>query len=273
VDSTRAAAFEHAHTGVVTPPHDPSGGAAGDASAGPLPPLPAGTTVPDDPRALDADRAVWLREQQRAQALQQWQACGSRALGGGAGGPGGQNGMSGPLAVLVLLLVAAAATLAVAFIPDPPRLPAAAPLASIGAGFTTSTGGLLPAVPLSTARGSVAARDARPAVVALVPAACDCAQVLHAAFRQASEFGLRLWLVGEAGQLLEVRRLAPSVGNGSAEVAEDSTGSLHAAYARGGLALVLVHSDGVVRRVVHDPGASLRLEGDLAVLSSPGGSS
>jgi hypothetical protein len=106
------------------------------------------------------------------------------------------HGLPGTLVVLSLFAIALLGTLLMAFPPGrgSPR-PAARPLASPAAKVGTQ-GGLLPMVDLvDGADRRTPARALRPAVVAVVPAGCACADQLHSVTTQAHEFGLSTYFI------------------------------------------------------------------------------
>ena len=184
-------------------------------------------------------------------------------------------GLSGPLVALVLVLVAGVASLAVFLAPrlspPPPARPLASPTTAAG-----SVGGLLPAAELRTASGgSVPSRSLRPAVIALVADDCGCATVLAEARRQAREFALPLWLVTPLRSRPAAELLARSAQTTPVAVLEDVTGALGTAFpprgaAGGGVTLLLVRADGVLRTLVRPASTGLRLEAQLAGLAAAG---
>jgi hypothetical protein len=256
----------------MTAASEPASPSGGEPREGTLPPLPAGVVVPDDARALEGDRSAWLQLQRRGERHRRWDRRWRAVL---LTRRWERYGLSGPLVVAVLVLVALLGAMVTVLGPSHPDRPASAPLAPGGAataqGAAGGEGSLLPDLELRTATSTRSLRDARPAVLALVPAGCDCQAAVDAAFAQAAEFRLRMWLLAPPGGLLDVRRLSADVGNGSATPVEDTGGTLRGAYAARGLTLLLVHADGVVRRVVRDATAAVRLEGDLTTLDQAAG--
>jgi hypothetical protein len=225
-------------------------------------PLPLDWHAPDDASELDPDRDRWLREQRMATRLGRWGARLSalRVLG--------RARVNSVVLIVVLIALASFASLAVALMNPAGPPPAAAPLAQADAAPGTP-GALLPAVTLTTSTGTLPARAPRPAVLALVPVDCDCQAELNETFRQAAEFRLRLWLVAPPDGFPAVRRIATDVGNGSAAVAEDTSGRLRPTYRAVGLTLLFIRSDGRVDGVLRDAHAPLRLEAPLSSLDSP----
>jgi hypothetical protein len=172
-------------------------------------------------------------------------------------------GLAGPIGVGVLVLVAAVGSLLALLVPStgstPPPLPLAAPAAAVG-----TTGGLLPDIDLQTPGRDEAfsARSVRPAIVALVPRGCDCPEVIRNLAGQATEYRLRLLVVtAEAAEGAAVAEISAGHGMGLAVPAYDVEGALAEAYDLGTTpTAVLVHADGVVKRVVHGVDAATRLE-------------
>jgi hypothetical protein len=214
--------------------------------------------IPDDARELVADLRALERERRvearhsrlrRVLLTRRWQ----------------RYGVSGPLVVGVLVLVAAFASLMLLF---QPRRPATrpVPLATAVRG-TGQEGGLVPDVTLRRSDGvTMRVRDYRPAVVAVLPDACDCEDRLH------------VFSVGAAQHHLAFVLIATDLPPAPADLAEhsviraaESTGQLVKAYqADKRPVLLLVRGDGVVNRVLTDPPSASALDGELAVLVATG---
>ncbi len=218
--------------------------------------------VPDDPRSLDTDRLAYLREMRRG---------GRPTLLGRMLPAGGVTGfgLAGPV-LLVLLLVAGllGSTLSV-FGARPGAAPQLAPLASAATQPVGSVGGLLPDVTVSVHGSAVPLRDARPAVIVLLPAGCgDCGPTLRSLQAQAREYSLPFVLLGPSSQATELRAVADTELGGST-VAVDTTDAVAPLYRPHGVTTLLVYADGVVAAVVRDVVRTTRLETALAQLARP----
>jgi hypothetical protein len=243
--------------------------------------------VPDDARALDADREAYLRELAdqapptlsdrvalpsvspqprltprppvpptthrapwlpRLARTRRWEA----------------YGLSGPLVTAVLLVVALVGSLMTILAPRNAPAPAARPLATTSLQPAGSVGGLLPDVTLDVGPVQVLARSMRPTVLMLVPAACtDCTNVVRAVLNATRTHRLQLVLVGPVQQHDQLVALDHAGAGGQATLAFDPSGRLAASYGNRTPTVVVVAADGVVTAV--DPGvtSSVELDPDL----------
>lgn len=214
--------------------------------------------VPDDARELDADLRALRREQRvetrqsryrRALLTRRWQ----------------RYGFSGPLIVGVLVLVTGFASLMLLF---QPRRPVARPLplatAVRGAG---QEGGLVPDVTLHRADGvTMQVRDYRPAVVAVLPKACNCEDRLHVFGVGAAQHHLAFVLVGT-----DLPPAPADLAEHAVIRAAEPTGQLARAYQVDTQpVLLLVRGDGVVNRLLPDEPSAAALDGELDVLVATG---
>jgi hypothetical protein len=131
-------------------------------------------------------------------------------------------------------------------------------------------GGLLPATELLVGGLSKNSRELRPGVLALIPPSCECVPLLDDLFRQVKEYGYPMYLVGSEAMRTEIQKTARDVGNGTAAPVVDPSGTLTATYAARGVTVLLVHADGIVGAVFRELAPGVRLEPELAPLSSPG---
>jgi len=224
--------------------------------------------VPDDARSLDADRAAYLRELQQARSVRvrpdgSRRSLLSRALGGGRPGPG----FTGPLLLVLLVVVGLVGSTLSVFGASPTDTQPATPLATGGTQPAGSIGGLLPDATV-TVRGLKAhLRDARPAVLVMVPASCpDCGPVLLSLRSQAAEYHLQFVIIGPAAQQPQLEALNDSALGGSEVIASDDSDVMRPAYQPSGVTAVLVRDDGTVPMVARDVTASTRLESSLSQL-------
>ncbi len=219
-----------------------------------------GIVIPDDLRELDADVRALHRER-RAQA----RGAGLRRLF--LTRRWREYGISGPIVIGVLLVVAGMASLMLMF---PARRPTAGPVPlATGVRAAGEEGGLMPDVTVRRADGDMQAlRDYRPAVVALLPTACDCAAELRAMGVEAFRHHLAYVLIGR-----DLPTLPEELTDRSAVRAAEATGRLAAAYRVGHQpVLLLVRGDGVVNRVLTEEPTASALDTELAVLVATGSS-
>ncbi|MGN6334259.1 MAG: hypothetical protein ACTHOD_21805 [Motilibacteraceae bacterium] len=248
-----------------------------------LPPLPPGVVVPDDASALAADREAWVRELRGPLDTPDAHSPAERGaphrpLPRRAGRL--RFGVFGAVLALVLAGAAAAGSLLLVLVPRTGlRTATALPLASTAAARSArpgEPGALLPDTQVRAAGGApTSVREVRPALLAVVgpgvTASCrDCRTVLDDAALQAAQAGVRLWLVGPAGQVPSLVALARAVGNGGSGVLEDVDGALARQLSASGITLVLVHADGVVAAVRRDAAEPLPLAPDLSALRGAG---
>lgn len=249
------------HTGFVgIPGHNGSG--RDDGRFDDLPQV--NVVVPDDASELDADMRAYYRERRSARVrgllskiflTRRWH----------------RFGFSGPIVVAALVLVALIASTLAILEPHQQRAPQPSlPLAQRTTSSVGEIGGLLPATELTVDGETKNSRELRPAVIVVLPPSCACAPLLDDLFRQVKEYGHAMYLVGNPAMQAEITRTAREIGNGTAAAVVDSRGTLATAYAARAVTVLLVHADGVVGAVQHDLMPGVRLEPQLARLSSPG---
>ena len=225
--------------------------------------------VPDDPRALDADRQQWLREVSESPEAAPLFGKPRRSRPARSG----QRLVITAAVLLVSLVVVAVSGLlaSLALVPatqGPTPAPLAADVESVG-----KVGGLLPVVSLSEANPladtstPVAAQSLRPAVIALVPDDCaDCAALLRAVAGQASQYQIPLTLIGPTSQGEQLTTLAAELGTFRLDVLTDSSGDFRDTFGNAQPTLVLVREDGVIVDVVRGAQEGDRLESALVQL-------
>ncbi|RJK97741.1 hypothetical protein [Vallicoccus soli] len=270
------------HDGPGEGEDDPRREGAGGAPDDPL----AGLRVPDDPRELEADRTAWVaelvererarRRDRRRARLAGWAGGATGRTAGGARGAGGEGAVRrsglGPLLALGALAVVVVALLTSVLGPGAQQRPQAAPLASTGAPPGT-VGGLLPDAEVRSLVAGTrrSAQSLRPGVVALVPAACDCPDLVRRLDVLASRAGVRLWLVAQEGEGRAVEQASAAATGARALVQEDVDGALLTALQEApgavaatadplGATVLVVGPDGVVDALVPDAQAEGALE-------------
>jgi hypothetical protein len=208
--------------------------------------------VPDDARSLDVDRDAYFRElaagPPEPPAVQ----------------PLARATLSGPMVTALLLVVVIVGSLLTVLAPRNQVVPLARPLASAPQQPPGQVGGLLPAVSIRVGVLEVLARTLRPAVILLVPAACDgCNPTVESVLVQSRAHRMHLVLMGAPEQQTELAELARKGGGGQATVALDSTGDITTAYGDGTLTAVVVAPDGIVTAVEVGVTPNTQLDADL----------
>ena len=139
----------------------------------------------------------------------------------------------------------------------------AGPAAGIG-----QVGGQLPDKTLVVAGQSTRLRSLPPAVLALIPAGCQCAAALRQLVRQAAAARVLLYFVGPGRAARQLARLATQAGQRPARVALDAHNVLGATYKPVGLTAILVQTDGTVARVAPRLRPGLTLTPEFQQLSA-----
>jgi len=227
-----------------------------------LPPIDI--EIPDDARELDRDVQAYQRElravrrRQRASRLR---------------GPLTREGMALPLLAGCLILALITSTLLIMFAADQTGMPEAPahvtsqpapkkhPTASSHPAASShqaagAIGGPLPAGQVVVDGKTVSLRaitGSRPAVLTLVPRDCRCVITLRQLGTQAAQARVPVYLVAAEGGAQQLTRLAAQAGQGSAEVAEDTSDILFKTYGQPGVTAVLVRPDGSVASVARLP--------------------
>jgi hypothetical protein len=227
--------------------------------------------VPDDARALDADREAYLRELAELQGAarpedpqpamtpprsllarvgrtRRWQA----------------YGLSGPLVTAVLLVVALVGSLMTVLAPRNAPAPAARPLAATGTRPPGEVGGLLPDATLSVGPVEISARGMRPTVLLFIPTDCtDCLTVVSAVLLQVRSHRLHLMLVGPPAQHDQLADLDRHGAGGQATLALDPSGELDRVYGQDRPTVVVVAADGIVTAIDSGLTRSVELDPEL----------
>lgn len=219
---------------------------------------PLAVVIPDDIRELDADVAAFHRELRRHAR----QARRDRLL---LRRHWERFGVIAPLLLLTVVVVVLFGGFTASFTARAPTVagPQDRAQTSVASGLV---GGLLPDVDVVVTGNATPIRELRPALLAVLPTGCDCAELVRALVRQTSEYSLRLILVTPRLGRDDASDLR-SAALGRATFAVDAPGALARVY--GTHALVFVHADGVVTAIDHDPTASERFELPLSQLTTP----
>lgn len=206
--------------------------------------------VPDDARELDADVALWRREQRgrlRRERIKR------------VFGPVTRYGLAAPLITGFLLIALISGTLMTVFGPRaaPPMqasLPADRPTAAAG-----EVGGLLPAVPVVIDGRQAPADQIRRGVIVMVPPGCRCEAMIQQLARQVlnRSFDLHLLADRRDGQSVaaahrELIKIASKLHAIRPKIMDDSQNKLVTAYDAKGLTIVVVKAGGTVHEIFRD---------------------
>jgi hypothetical protein len=209
--------------------------------------------VPDDLRELAADVEAYHRERRSAERRRRLERLtGTRAW----------RRTAVPLAVVTGALALAGIVFAVLTVGQPRQAggPSAAPIATAPGAALGQLGGLLPDVTLSTSTGPVSVRDLRPALVALVPARCQCTALIAELAGQADEARVQLVVVAPMAQDAEVAALAGQLHVGHVVAAFDAAGAMASTYTADGVTVLVVARDATVSYVQTAVSHGVRLE-------------
>jgi hypothetical protein len=191
--------------------------------------------APDDISSLAADIAAYRRERRAARRHELM-----------------RRFLDRPAVVPVLLILsgfaiaAIAATLLTVMRPDAAgRTPTQLPLAGSSAGVG-QVHGLVPSVALryTTATTSIAARNLRPGVLAVIPSRCDCQSLLNSLSEATAAERLQLDVV--APTAADADGLSGTVNEGGADIYYDTTGALARGVQATDVTLVVVNRDGTI---------------------------
>ncbi|MEO8556457.1 MAG: hypothetical protein ABI474_07275 [Actinomycetota bacterium] len=221
--------------------------------------------IPDDPRELLAERAPRVAPDDR----QPVPATRSRADHRKARRR--RLTLTAAVVAISMLVVALSGAVGAWIVGPQASAPPAVPLANV-LPDPGQVGGLLPDAALQDGGATIPARALRPAVIVVVPPACDeCAELLTTLAPQVASFGYSMVAVGAPGQEQQLTALAETVGTTRLATLVDQQGTLRAAYGLTGSTIVLVRNDGVVVDVVRDPTPETRIEGALVSMAPAAG--
>ena len=236
-----------------------------------LPPIDI--VIPDDARELDRDVQAYqrelraLRRRRRASRLRR---------------PLTRDGMVLPLLAGCLMLALLTSTLLIMFAADQTGMPKLTPRPAVThrnlpkpTPRAGQIGGLLPLSAVVIGGKSVQLRTvtaAGPSVLTLVPQNCQCASTLRQLGAQAARAHVLVYLVGTAGGMQQLAKLAVAAGQTAARVADDARAVLATTYRAKGVTAILVRSDGTVASVIRQLPQQQLQTGlrELAVVKSAG---
>jgi hypothetical protein len=148
---------------------------------------------------------------------------------------------------------------------------AAPPTPSQGLPATTAAagqvGGPLPDREVIVAGKNTSLRALPPAVLALIPAGCECSAALRKLAAEAAQAHVPLYLVGSGPDSQQLAQAATSSTPRTARLTQDPAQVLSRTYQKSGLTAVLVHANGSVVRVLSGLGPQLQLTQQLRLLS------
>jgi hypothetical protein len=238
--------------------------------------------VPDDARELDREVVAYRREQRQRRRRARWR----RIIA-----PFTRFGLAGPVIAAALLIAIASGTLLTVFGPNPAPRTSTGPITQRPSPRAGQVGGPLPDAQVTIDGERSALIDRRPAVIIMVPPDCDCDATVSGLTRHATRHRIGVYLV--AGRTAAAREsVRPNPGaptrpaeptgraepadlrelaeNSAARVLEDDDDVLVATYQPNGLTAMLVHTDGIVGRVLPGPKADQQFERLLEPLQRPG---
>jgi hypothetical protein len=224
---------------------------------------PVNIVIPDDARELDRDVLAYRREVRAQRRRQRFM----RLLR-----PFNRSGLGGPTAIVPLIaLCLALALVGGALLSVVTMTPASAPTVTT---TPTSAQAAQPSGLTSLPAGNVRidgrtepARSIAGAVVALVPADCNCEQQWNRLEGQAVAAGIPVYFVGLGATRQQVAAEGILYIYGGAQVVDDADDVLANAYRPNGLTVLLVDDDGKAE-VRRDLGSTFQLEPALSGLKS-----
>lgn len=208
-------------------------------------PWPEPVVIPDDLRDLQAEIDAYHRERRAAARRRRLaRVTGTR----------GWDRFALPAGIALVSMAVAAGVFGILVLgqPRPDRGVPQAPLAAAAAAEPGRLHGLLPDVNVVSGGHTIALRDQRPALIAIVPLHCDCTSLLRDMAAQANEVGLHLVVVAPGEQDAEVAALEGQLHNGFVTPVFDAGGLLAASYSARGVTALVVRPDGTVSYIQYD---------------------
>ncbi|REE96465.1 hypothetical protein [Thermomonospora umbrina] len=247
---------------------------------------PVDVVIPDDARELERDLLAYRREERRRRRRERLHRRLRPVLR-----PMERFGIAVPLIAGALLIALLSATLLTVLGPRPTPRATVGPVAGDPPARSGEVGGWLPpgtvTVVAGTGRRKTTTTDLRSGVIGIVPPGCECGPAVAALARAARSHMVHFWLVADRRRttapaqesLKELRALAGRSHDGRPGLVEDPGQVLADAYgppasvqgaAKPALTAVLVHTDGVVASVVHDPRPGTALTNEIGGLKTHG---
>jgi hypothetical protein len=218
--------------------------------------------IPDDARELEREVLAYHREQRARRRRARW----NRVLG-----PLRGHGAILPLVAACVGLSMVAGALLSVFSISPASAPVVAHPAARAPSSALASGPAgrvpLPAGTVDVSGKATPVRGLVSAVLALVPARCNCGSELQQLTTQAARARVRVFFVGTSDVMADVTQLARTAGQGTAVAVNDAENVLGSAYRPAGLTVVLVRADASTT-VQRNLTSGFQLEDQLRALNS-----
>jgi hypothetical protein len=214
-------------------------------------------SIPDDARELAADVTAYrkeLRARRRRERFDKYTLARYWR----------PYGIPFPVVIASLIVVGAVGGLLLALLPNPGQ-PTHVPLAST----TLPPGqrdGLLPDVAVRVDTATKSSRDLRPAVLAIVPSNCGCADTIQNVASQAGEFALQVYVVTSQAADPQIDAITSTSGDSVTAVYDSSRVMQQTYTSEPGVTVVFVRKDGVVKNWVQQVGPKTSLHGALSLI-------
>ena len=223
---------------------------------------PVDIEIPDDARELEREVLAYHREQRARRRRARW----NRVLG-----PMRGHGAILPLVATCVALSMLAGTLLSVFSISPASAPVIAHSPGQAPRSAPASGAdgrvPLPAGTVVVSGKAAPVRGLVSAVLALVPAHCNCGSELQQLTTQAARARVRVFFVGTSDVMADVTRLTRTAGQGTAVAVKDTENVLGSAYHPAGLTVVLVRADASAT-VQRNLTSGFQLEDQLRALST-----
>lgn len=223
---------------------------------------PVDIEIPDDARELEREVLAYHRERRARRRRARW----NRVLG-----PMRGHGAILPLVATCVALSMLAGTLLSVFSISPAAAPVIAHSPGTAPRSAPASGAdgrvPLPAGTVVVRGKATPVRGLVSAVLALVPAHCNCGSELQQLTTQAARARVRVFFVGTSNVMADVTRLARTAGQGTAVAVKDAENVLGSAYHPAGLTVVLVRADASAT-VQRNLTGGFQLEDQLQALST-----
>lgn len=223
---------------------------------------PADIEIPDDARDLDRDVQAYHRELRALRRRMRMRRLAAPVM---------RRGLLIPLVAGCLAVTLLSGTLLTMISghragPALPRVPSAT--ANASASPSGHAQPPLPTAQVQVAGKQVGLRSLVPALLAWIPANCNCVRALRQLVKQAGQAHVTIYFVGTARAAQQLPVLAAQTGQRRSQVVNDTTDALGLAYRPSGLTAILANSDSSVGDVVRQlPSGDRRLVAELPSLA------
>ncbi|WP_460302659.1 hypothetical protein [Actinocorallia aurea] len=207
--------------------------------------------VPDDARELDEDVAAWRREEKARLRRARWARLTK---------PFRSWGLALPVTVLVLLVAVLSGVMMTFFGPRAPRQTSPGQFFTRTSAAPGSPGGPLPSAELAVNGTPVRSADMRPALIAIIPRACDCDAALRGLDGIADATSVRIYFLADrrtTGESVkkanaDLQKISVRTTGSGAFIVDDSTDLLPRTYEAHGLTVLVVKANGAVGQIMRD---------------------